>query len=97
MDKNEYDHFHGYQDRKDALEDRINVRSLEIFEDLWDSNAAIMEALKESLSESDDYAALVKYCRRGDAMKLLGIITHELIDIYLSEQADQLAEDEINA
>ena len=95
MDKDVYNHLHGYQDRKDAFNLKLDALASELYETMWNETGSILEALSESLSESDDYAALVKYCRANESMNLLGVVTLELIDIYLSEKADELAEDEL--
>jgi len=69
--------------------------SLEIHEDMWSSCSSIMEALSDSLAESMDYAAIVRYCRENDSTQLLGVITLEFIDIHISQLADELAENEL--
>jgi hypothetical protein len=95
MDKSEYSHFHSFQDRKDALEEKIKARATELLEELWTSDGDILEAIKEGLAESEDYAAMVMYCHRNDSHALLGIITLELIDRYLSDASFEMAEDEL--
>lgn len=95
MNKDEYTHFHGYQDKKDALDHEIDNKADLIYRELWTSNGSILNALSDSLSESDDYAAIVRYCHRNNNETILGAVTLELIDVYLSNSADELAEDEL--
>lgn len=95
MNKDEYNHFHGYQDKKDALDHQINNKADLIYQSLWSSTGSIMEALSESLSESADYAAIIQYCHRNNNETILGAVTLELIDVYLSNSADELAEEEL--
>jgi len=95
MDKIEYNHFHSYQDRKDALEEKLKARASEISEQLWTETGPVLEAIKEDLVESEDYATMVMYCKRNDSHSLLGIITLELIERYLSDNAFIQAEDEL--
>ena len=94
MDKDEYNHLHGYQDIKDAINTKLDARSNELYKTMWTETGSILEALRESVSESEEFADLVKYCRDKERNNLLGAITLELIDLYLSKKADELAEDE---
>lgn len=95
MNKDEYNHFHGYQDKKDALDQQINIKADLIYQSLWRDTGSIMEALSESLAESEDYAAIIQYCHRNNNETILGAVTLELIDVYLSNSADELAEEEL--
>lgn len=95
MDKCEHNHFHGYQDQKDTFNEKLDELSTQILKDLWSSCASISEVLSESLAESNDYAAIIKYCHTNNSVTLLGAVTLELIDLHLSETADELAEDEL--
>lgn len=92
MNKDEYNHYHSYQDMKDEFNDHLSQLSIEIFNDLWADSSAIQEALADSLAESNDYAAVVRYCYNNNSASLLGEITVELISLYLTELADELAE-----
>ena len=95
MDKNEHNHFHGYQDQKDAFNEKLDALATPLYMDMWSSSRSISEAVSETLAESVDYAAIVKYCHENNSATMLGAVTLELIDIYLSELADELAENEL--
>ena len=93
MNKGEYNHYHSYQDQKDVFNERLSRLSAEILNDLWSDCSSIQEALTESLAESDDYSAIIKYCHNNNSTSLLGEITMELIGVYLTKLADELAEE----
>ncbi len=95
MNKYEHNHFHSYQDQKDAFDEKLDELSIRILSDLWFDCTSISEAISESLAESKDYAAITKYCRMNNSATLLGAITLDLIDLRLSEVADELAEKEL--
>lgn len=95
MDKIEYNHYHSYQDMKDEFNEHLNQLSVEIFNDLWTNPSSIQEALADSLAESNDYAAIIRYCYNNNSASLLGEITLELISLYLTELADELAEEKL--
>lgn len=93
MNKDEYNYYHSYQDMKDEFNEHLSRLSIEIFNDLWADSAAIQEALADSLAESSNYATIIKYCYNNNSASLLGEITMELISLYLTELADELAEE----
>jgi len=94
MNKNEYSHFHGYQDKKDAYDEKLDKISSSIYGELWSDLDSIAEVISASLAESDEYLAIVKYCYKNNSSTLLGAVTLELISNSLSGLADELAEDE---
>lgn len=95
MNDDEYSYYHSYQDQKDAFYEKVDELAAHIYNDLWNDEGSILEALKESLSESEDYAGIVIYSEAAGNPGLLGTITLEIIDKYLSERADELAEDQL--
>jgi len=95
MNDDEYSHYHSYQDQKDAFYAKVDELAARIYNDLWLDEGSILEAIKESLSESEYFADLVIYCEEVNNPQLLGMIALEIIDKYLSEQADELAEDQL--
>jgi len=94
MNKNEYSHFHSYQDKKDAYDEKLDRISSRIYGELWGDLDSIAEAISASLAESNGYLAVVKYCYENNSSTLLGAITLELISDNLSGLADELAEGE---
>jgi len=94
MNKNEHSHFHGYQDKKDAYDEKLDEISSRIYGELWSDPDVIAEAISASLVESNDYLAIVKCCYKGNSSTLLGAVTLELISSRLSVLADEMAEDE---
>lgn len=95
MNKKEYSHLHGYQDQKDELNERLDKLSTEILAELWSEGSSIQEAFSESLTESDDYITIVKYCYINNSALMLGAITLELIGVYLTGLAEEQAEEEL--
>lgn len=95
MNKDEYNHFHSYQDQKDAFNQKIDDKADLIYKESWDDSNAILNAIAKALSESEDYAAIVQYCRRTQRETILGAVTLELIDVHLARVADEQAEDEL--
>lgn len=95
MNKAEYDHFHSYQDLKDMMDEKLNERANELLNDMWYEDGSILEAIKEQLGESEEFAAVLKYARQHGSHALLGAVTIELIDHYLWQRAEVLAEDEL--
>lgn len=95
MDKDEYNHFHSYQDRIDAFDERLTALSVNLHKDMWSNSQSILDAIPEALGESIDYAAIIKYCYKNNSTTLLGAITLELIDLQLSQLSDELAEDKL--
>jgi len=95
MDKDEYSHLHGYEDAKEAFNEKLDARADTLYQDMWDTQGSVLEAFTESLAQSSDYATMVMYCNQHNNPTLLGSITLELIDVYLSEKADEMAEDEL--
>jgi len=95
MNKDEYNYLHGYQDKKDELDQRINDKADLIYHELWESTDSIIEALSDSLSESESYAAIVQYCQQNKCEVLLGSVTLELVGLHLSRCALEIAEDEL--
>ena len=92
MDKDEHNYYHSYQDVKDEFNEHLTQLSIEIFNELWADSASIQKALADSLAESSNYAAVISYCYNNNSASLLGEITMELISLYLTELADELAE-----
>ena len=95
MNKKEYNHLHAYQDQKDEFNERLDKLSTEILARLWSEGSSIQEAFTESLAESDDYIAIVKYCNINNSALMLGAITLELIGVYLTDIAEERAENEL--
>ena len=95
MDKDEHSHLHGYQDQKDEFNEKLDALATRLYKDMWSNSKSISGAISETLAESMDYAAIIKYCHKNNSTTLLGAVTLELIDLYLSELADELAESEI--
>jgi len=95
MNKAEHNYYHSYQDMKDEFNEHLSQLSTDIFHDLWTDPASIQEALTDSLAESSDYAAIIRYCYNNNSTSLLGEITMELISLYLTELADDLAEERL--
>ena len=95
MNKKEYNHLHSYQDQKDELNERLDKLSTKILTELWSERSSIQEAFTESLVESDDYMDIVKHCNINNSVSMLGIITLELVGVYLTRVAEERAENEL--
>ncbi len=95
MDKDEYNHFHGYQDAKDKHNENLRNRADSILEELWLKPNEVQNAAIESLGESDDYVTMLLYARKHKATTLLGELTLAIIEKYLCELATVEAEDSL--
>lgn len=95
MNKAEYNHYHGYQDAKDALNDRIQARVMEIQADYWYQPGMVAEAISEHIANNESFIALVLHLRTKNDFTAIGQLLIDTIDDYLADRADQEATDEI--
>lgn len=95
MDKDEYNHFHGYQDVKDKHNENLRNRADSILDELWLNPGEVQNGVIESLCESDDYVAMLIYARKHKSTTLLGEMTLAIVEKQLYDWAMIEAEDSL--
>ena len=96
MNDAEYNHLHRYQDIKDAHQEKIGFRAEALRKEYWWDEGMLLEAIKEGLGEDVTYVHLAKKLIRQKDHIAFSIMTIDLLDKYLHEQAIEAAENELN-
>lgn len=96
MDSDEYHYYHGFQDMLDEHEDKVRELAHQVYDEYWEDEGMILEALKEAISESNTFAMLLIKCREDNDQLNAGRMLMTVVDRYLYEAARDAAEDKLS-
>lgn len=94
MNKAEYDHYHGYEDIRDKMNEDMDAMANELLEKMLQDPDEVAEAIGE-IAYDYDFVNYIVECMKGKDYQAIGNALVIEIDKFLASRADEITTDEV--